>query len=116
MAGRRSGARAMLGWSSDGGLLRSDARGRHQIGLEAGQQRCAQSAGTDHDVEHGRDRVFGEGEHERCDDQDDRRRDLRDAVQDRRQDPMMPVDQFVPIASRVAAPPRTSINTVAVSS
>jgi hypothetical protein len=29
---------------------------------------------------------------------------------------MMPVDQSVPIASRVAAPPRMSINTVAVSS
>ena len=76
----------MLDWSSDSGLLRSDARGRHQIGLEAGQQRCAQCVGTDHDVEHGRDRVVGEAEYERCDDQDDRRGDVRDAVQ-RRQDP-----------------------------
>src|SRR4051812_15637224 len=84
---QRRGARAMLVWRSDSGLLRSDARGRHQIGLEAGQQRGAQSAGADHDVEHGRGRVVGEAEHERGDDQDDRRRDVREAVQDRRQDP-----------------------------
>ena len=31
------GAPAMRGWGSDSGLLRSDARGRPQIGLEAGQ-------------------------------------------------------------------------------